>query len=87
MLRGTTSRLALRLTPDLRRSCSLVLSSDNHQHHRFFSSSEAPIDENRQLVGGAVRATRREFATKKEIGKGLKEDKVRPGDHSQVSTA
>lgn len=93
MLRGTTSRVALRLTPEFRRQLAtgmMAVSSDNHhQHHRFFSSSsEAADDANRQQLGGgaAARATRREFATKKEIGKGLEDEKIRPGDRSQVST-
>ncbi|CAM9494778.1 unnamed protein product [Ectocarpus fasciculatus] len=90
MLRGTTSRLALRLTPEFRRQLAtgMAVSSDNHHlHHRFFSSSsEAADDANRQQLGGgaAARATRREFATKKEIGKGLEDEKIRPGDRSQV---
>ncbi|CAM9728978.1 unnamed protein product [Ectocarpus sp. 12 AP-2014] len=85
MLRGTTSRLALRLTPEFRRQLAtgMVTSFDNHQHRFFSSSSEVADDANRQL-GGTVRATRREFATKKEIGKGLEEEKIRPGDRSQV---
>ncbi|CAM9522362.1 unnamed protein product [Ectocarpus sp. 8 AP-2014] len=85
MLRGTTSRLPLRLTPEFRRQLAtgMVISFDNHQRRFFSSSSEAADDANRQL-GGTVRATRREFATKKEIGKGLEEEKIRPGDRSQV---
>ncbi|CAN0137591.1 unnamed protein product [Ectocarpus sp. 4 AP-2014] len=86
MLRGTTSRLALRLTPEFRRQLAtgMVMSFDNHQHRFFSSSSEAADDANRQLGRTAVRATRREFATLKEIGKGLEEEKIRPGDRSQV---
>ncbi|CAB1117426.1 unnamed protein product [Ectocarpus sp. CCAP 1310/34] len=85
MLRGTTSRLALRLTPEFRRQLAtgMVISFDNHQHRFLSCSSEAADDANRQL-GGTVRATRRAFATKKEIGKGLEEEEIRPGDRSQV---
>lgn len=35
--------------------------------------------------GGAITTARKSFGTKREIGEGVKEEKMRPGERSQVS--